>query len=425
MFYGWWIVVAGSVNNAYTSGTFWQGFGAFFDLIVAHFGWSRAVTSAAVSIQRTESGMVSPFVGFFIEKFGPRTVMIVGIFVTGWGFIFLSQIQSLWQFYLAFVVITLGLSFGTFMVTVTTVANWFVAHRARAMGIMSAGAALGGLLVPVVIWMIDITDWRTGLLLVGIGFWVTGIPVALVMRSRPEDHGLLPDGEPLRGPKAPGRKPEQEQADGATQTGMMAGEAGEGAAYTVREALRTGAFWQMAMAYGTGQLIMSASIHQIPAISYFGFSRSTAGLILMGVAIVGLFGRLASGYVGDLVDKRRVLALAFILQFAGTIVFAYTSTIWHLVGFMVLWGLGLGASMPIRFAMLADYFGREHFGSIMGILVTVSTVFGVVGPVFVGWMYDEYGNYKTPYIILSLTLLVAIPLVLTLRRPGQRPVPSG
>lgn len=425
MFYGWWIVLAGSVNNAYTSGTFWQGFGAFFDLIVAHFGWSRAITSAAVSIQRTESGMVSPFVGFFIEKFGPRTVMIVGIFVTGWGFIFLSQIQSLWQFYLAFVLITLGLSFGSFMVTVTTVANWFVAHRARAMGIMSAGAALGGLLVPVVIWVTDLTDWRTGILLVGVGFWVTGFPVALVMRSRPEDYGQKPDGGPFRGAKAPGSTPDQERADGDADTTFMAGDAGEGKAYTAREAVKTRAFWQMAMAFGTGQLIMSASIHQIPAISDFGFSRSTAGLILMGVAIVGLFGRLGSGYVGDVVDKRRVLALAFALQFAGTIVFAYTTTIWHLVGFMVLWGVGLGLSMPIRFAILADYFGREHFGSVMGILVTVSTVFGVVGPVFVGWMFDEYGNYKYPFLILSSTLLIAVPLILTLKRPGQLRVQSG
>ena len=91
IFYGWWIVVAGSISQGYTSGAFWQGFGAFFDAIVEQFGWSRAVTSAAVSIQRTESGMISPFVGWFIDRFGPRNVMLVGILATGVGFIFLSH----------------------------------------------------------------------------------------------------------------------------------------------------------------------------------------------------------------------------------------------------------------------------------------------------------------------------------------------
>ena len=110
IFYGWWIVVAGSISQGYTSGAFWQGFGAFFDAIVEQFGWSRAVTSAAVSIQRTESGMISPFVGWFIDRFGPRNVMLVGILATGVGFIFLSRINSLWQFYAAFAVITLGMS---------------------------------------------------------------------------------------------------------------------------------------------------------------------------------------------------------------------------------------------------------------------------------------------------------------------------
>ncbi len=397
---------------AYTSGTFWQGFGAFFDPIVAHFGWSRAITSAAVSIQRTESGMISPFVGYFIDRFGPRNVMLAGIFVTGWGFIFLSQIHSLWQFYLAFVVITIGLSFGSFLVTVTTVANWFVSLRGRALGMMSAGSALGGLLVPVVVW-IATPDWRQGLLYVGIGFWLTGIPAALVMRSRPEDYGLLPDG----------KRPRRENATAAgllPEAGEAGAEVGRESHFTVREALKTRAFWQMATAIGAGQLIMSASIHQIPAITWFGFSRGTAGYVMMAVAMVSIIGRIGSGVLGDTTDKRWVMAVGFAFQLVGTVLFAYTGTIWHLVGFIVFWGIGLGASIPIRFALLADYFGRRHFGSIMGTMMTVTTAFGVVGPIFVGWMFDVKESYRDPFLIISITLLAAIPLILTVRKPTQR-----
>ena len=115
IFYGWWIVLAGSISQAYTSGTFWQGFGAFFDPIIDQFGWSRALTAGAMSLQRTESGAISPFVGWFVDKFGPRNVMLFGTGLTALGFILLSRIQELWQFYAAFLVLTIGLSFGTFL----------------------------------------------------------------------------------------------------------------------------------------------------------------------------------------------------------------------------------------------------------------------------------------------------------------------
>ena len=403
---------SGSVTTGYTSGAFWQGFGAFFDPIVEHFGWSRAMTSAAISLQRTESGMVSPFVGYFIDKFGPRTVMLVGILVTGFGFILLGRINSLWQFYAAFTLITLGMSFGTWMVVTTTVANWFVDLRTRALAVTSAGSALGGLLVPVVIWLIATTDWRTGLIVIGVGFWVIGIPAAMVMRRRPEDHGLLPDG---RSPDALEEDDDAPSGDGTATTPPAPRNAE--ANFNVRQALRTRAFWQMALAMGFGQLVMSASIHQIPAITSFGFSRETAGLVMLSVSLTSMAGRIGSGWVGDAVDKRKVIAAAFACQLIGTIIFANTSSSLHLVGFVFFWGVGLGASIPVRFALLADYFGRRHFGSVMGIMMTVSAIFGVVGPVFVGWMFDVRDNYRDPFMILSLTVLIAIPLVLGLSKP--------
>ena len=350
--------------------------------------------------------MVSPFVGYFIDRFGPRKVMLAGILMTGVGFILLGRINSLWQFYAAFALITLGMSVGTWMVVTTAVANWFVALRTRALALTSAGSALGGLLVPVVIWLIATTDWRTALMLIGVGFWIIGIPAAIVMRRRPEDHGLLPDGQTS-----------DERVDEATAgSDRTPGQQGE-VSFTVRQALLTRSFWQMALAMGSGQLVMSATVHQIPAITSFGFSRETAGVVMLAVSLMSLAGRIVSGFAGDLVDKRKVIAAAFALQLVGTLIFAYTSTPLHLAGFVVCWGIGFGSSIPVRFALLADYFGRRHFGSVMGIMMTASALFGIAGPVFVGWMYDVRGNYRDPYIVLALTVLVAIPLVLGLTRP--------
>jgi MFS family permease len=414
IFYGWWIVIAGSISQGYTSGAFWQGFGAFFDPIVEQFGWSRATTSAAISLQRTESGAISPFVGYFVDKFGPRNVMIFGIVLTGLGFIMLSRINSLWQFYAAFVVITIGLSFGTFLIVTTAVANWFVTKRSKALSITMAGSGLGGMLVPVVVWLIATTDWRTGLVYIGIGFLIVGIPVAFVMRSRPEDYGLLPDGaDPV-------------ESDAAGSSGDDGGKSGQAkvttrpeARFTARQALKTRTFWQLVAAMGASQLIISASIHHIPAVTSFGMSREVGGLVILGVSLFSVVGRLGSGYIGDQMDKRKVIAFAFACQFLGTLVFAFSTTIWHLVIFVILWGLGFGASIPVRFALIADMFGRRHYGSVMGTMMTASTVFGVIGPVFVGWVFDLRGNYRDPFIIIAASVLISIPLILTLSRPKE------
>ncbi|MGH2541755.1 MAG: MFS transporter, partial [Ardenticatenaceae bacterium] len=383
---------------------------------VEHFGWSRALTSAAVSIQRTESGAISPFVGWFIDRLGPRKVMIGGILVTGLGFILLSRINSLWQFYAAFIIITLGLSFGTFLVVTTTVANWFVEKRSRALAITFAGSGLGGIIVPLIVWIIAITDWRMGLLVIGVGFWVICIPLGFVMRSRPEDYGMLPDG----------RQPDQLD-QGAGQSGKEASSEAKATqsraaevVFTTREALKTRTFWQLAMAMGAGQLIISASIHQIPAMRSYGIGVATAGLVIALVSLMSMAGRLGSGFLGDMMDKRRVIAISFALQLIGTLIFAGTTEAWHLIGFIVFWGVGFGGSIPVRFALIADMFGRRNFGSIMGVMMTVSTIFGVVGPVFVGWMFDVRGNYREPYFIMAATMLVAIPLILTLTSPVQK-----
>ena len=411
VFYGWWIVLAGSVSQAYTSGTFWQGFGAFFDPIIEQFGWSRALTAGAMSLQRTESGAISPFVGWFIDKFGPRNVMLFGTFLTALGFILLSRIQELWQFYAAFLVLTIGLSFGTFLIVTTAVANWFVESRSKALSFTMAGSGLGGILVPVVIWIIATTDWRTGLVIVGIGCLVVGIPVSFVMKSRPEDYGMLPDGAPL-----PEGDDAQQSSDAAPRRSALSGEV----TMTTMQALKSRVFWQLAIAMGVSGMVMSASIHQIPAITSYGLSREIAGFAILGVSMFSVAGRLGSGYFGDRLDKRHVIAVALLFQFVGTIVFAFSSEIWHLVIFVILWGFGFGASIPVRFALIADLFGRRHYGSIMGTLMTTSAVFGVVAPVLVGWLADIRENYREPFVLMAFSVLIAIPMILTLGRERGR-----
>tara|TARA_B100000809_G_C14773786_1_gene400392 strand:+ start:198 stop:608 length:411 start_codon:yes stop_codon:yes gene_type:complete len=132
------------------------------------------------------------------------------------------------------------------------------------------------------------------------------------------------------------------------------------------------------------QLIISAYIHHIPAITSFVVSKGTAALVILGVSLFSVFGRLASDYMRDQMDKRKVIAIAFVFLFIGTLAFAFTSSPWHLVIFLVACGFGFGASIPTRFVLIADLFGRRGYGSVMGTMMTTSAIFGVVGTVQVG-----------------------------------------
>ncbi len=188
--------------------------------------------------------------------------------------------------------------------------------------------------------------------------------------------------------------------------------------FTVREALHTRAFWQLALAMSLAQLTTSAlTVHMIPALESFDISTGLAGFVVMFVALTSIIGRLGGGILGDYIDKRYVLAVSLAALVAGTLMFARITSVWYLIPFILLYGIGFGGSIPVRFALMGDYFGRRSFGSLLGITMTINVVFGVVAPVFAGWMFDVADSYRPAFIILGLLALAAPPLMLSIRRP--------
>ena len=390
IFYGWWIVIAGTIVNAVATGTYWHGFGAFFDPIVNEFKWSRALTSIAPALQRSEGAAFGPFVGVAINKFGPRNVMLFGIILCGIGFITLSHTNSLLWFFISTSILTLGLTFGTFLVVSTSVANWFIQKRALALSAASTGSGFGGFLVPVLIWLISVQGWRNSLEIIGIGFLIIGIPCALVMRSKPEDYGMFPDNVDPKSSK--NLKIHKEKN------------------YGTKEALKSQTFWTFAIVLGISQLMMSANVHLIPALTSFGFTRQASGYIIgIGVNITNFSGRILSGLFGDRLNKKHILIFAFFCQCIGLIIFSYSTNMFQLMFFMFFFGLGFGLSVPTRLAMIGDYFGRTNYGTILSLIMTVGSIFGVISPVAVGWGYDVLGNYRQPFLILALISSISIP----------------
>ena len=397
----------------YTSAIFWRGFQAFVPPILETFGWSRGVTGAAISIQRGESGLISPFVGVILDKYGPRKAMAFGVLLTGGGFVYMSQMQSLWQFYVAIGLLTLGMSFGTFIVFVVTVANWFVRKRARALAILMSFSAIGGITLPLLVASIDTFGWREVMLACGIGFWLIGFPATLVMRKQPEDYGMVPDGGPDDESLASGK---------ASQVGRIREQA-----ITMRQAIKLRFFWQLAIVTSLGQLVSSTNLFHFAALLDYGMTAALAAAAAGAVAIGDLSGRAGIAVIGDRFDKRKMLTIAMIMQTIGVAglaginadVFGINLGLWPLPLFVVFFGLGFGSSIPLRLSILGDYFGRTSYGSIVGLTSSVNAVFGAAGPALVGFIYDGTDSYRLGFTTLAIMLVISIPLALGLEPAGR------
>ena len=199
IFYGWWIVLSCSLIGIFVGGAVFFGFTAFFQPIRDEFGWSYTQISLGSSLQGLEMGIFAPIAGFLVDRFGARKLIFWGIIIIGIGFLTLSFTQSLILFYASFLIISFGAGGCTAVVTSTVLANWFYRKIGIALGLMGAGNSAGGVVVFLIVYLIEIFQWRTTLVILGIGILITGIPLTLIIRNRPEDLGFLPDGKSLSG----------------------------------------------------------------------------------------------------------------------------------------------------------------------------------------------------------------------------------
>jgi MFS family permease len=403
-FFGWWVVFASATVLFFTGGTFFYGFGALFNPIVNEFGWSRAAVSLAFSLRTEVGGIAAPVVGFLVDRLGARRLMVFGVATVALGFVLLSRIQDLWAFYGAVIVIAIGMSAAAGPVSMVAVAHWFRRYRGRAFALMAMGSGTSGIMVVVLAWLISTFDWRTALVIIAGVQIAVCIPLALSIRNKPADLGLLPDGEdPGDPPKAGEQVPRRDDTEGLT----------------VRQALRSAAFWRIAGALGLGNAgAVAIIVHTIPFLtSSVGMTESLAAASVTAMILLSLVGRFGFGFVADQVDKRFVMAGAYALLALGVLLFATVYESWQVLIVLPLFGFGWGGVIPTRPALQAEVFGMRAFGAIQGLVFTIATLGALVGPVFAGWLYDQTESYRLSFVILASVGFLAVPLIATLQRP--------
>ncbi len=394
--YGWWVVCACFPIGLYVSGITVYGFTAFFEPFVKEFGWSYTQISFAASLRGLEAGIFSPVVGFLVDRFGSRKLIQAGTLLCGLGLLVLSFTRSLGMFYCGFLLLAFGATGCMGLVTMTAVADWFQKDSGKAFGVMSSAFGASGLLVPLIVWLIDVSSWRTALVIMGIGMWSLGIPLSLVIRKRPREGG------------GPAEEGVQGKVDVRTAKEPRKKE------MTVKEALRNKVFLQLAMAEGARTMTVTALVtHIMPYLAHSGMSRSAAGLIAGGIPLVSIVGRFGLGWLADIFAKTFVRHRTSLARALGLLAFCFIDLKWTIPFFLLLFSSGTGGGMVIRVAILREYCGSASFGRLLGIIMASGAVGGIVGPTLAGWVFDTFGSYQWAWY--GFMGIIILPTIMILR----------
>jgi len=403
VFYGWWMVIACFVIAMYIGGALFYGFTAFFEPIVKEFGWSYTHVSLAFSLRGLEMGILAPVTGILVDRFGSKKLILLGASIVGLALILLSFTRSLLMFYASFFLMAIGTSGCATTVLMAAVAQWFSKNVGKAMGIVTCGFGAGGLLVPLIVWLIDHYGWRTSLVVLGLSMWALGIPLSFVIRHKPEQYGYFPDGE---------RVPAQGNRQGG-------GQMDEGVRF--KEAVRGKNFWLIGITETLRLMINMAIItHVMPYLSSLGMSRSGAALVATSIPLLSVSGRFGFGWMADVFDKKLVLIVTYCLLGLGILTFSLVHVGWLLIPFLLLFAPALGGGISLRSAIVREYFGRASFGTLLGMIIGMATIGSVIGPTAAGWTFDNLGTYRPIWLCFAGTSLMAVLLCLKIEVPPRK-----
>ena len=414
IFYGWWIVLAGCVATALSSGLFFTGFGFFFEPIRSHFNWSRTILSGAYAVSRIESSILGPFLGYLIQKFGPRLVMFIAFLIFGLGYVIISQANSVLVFYLGFVILATGADPPGFIAVMTSINNWFLKKRARAIGFAMLGLGVGGVVFPPILaFGLNNFTWQSVAATTGIFVAIVGGLVSLLLRSSPEPYGYAPDGTHHSANGENSHTPEFVSKDGnPTYIPKVKN-------YTFSNAIKTKAFWIISIGHAQALLVVSAiGIHQVPYLeNSLGFSKNSAAFAVMLLTAINMIGQMSGGMLADKFPKRKLAALTVLGHVLAMITLALATSTFHIVAYAIIQGLSWGARTPILTSMRGDYFGRAAFASIMGTSQSIAMIGMILGPLIVGYCADHY-SYQTGFYVISALTAPGFLLLLSLEEPS-------
>jgi MFS family permease len=400
-FYGWVLVGVAFVTmavgvNARTA------FSLLFPPILAEFGWDRGVTAGAFSFGFLVSAVITPSIGRIMDRRGPLLVIEAGVVTMGAGLLLATLARQPWQLYL-----TLGALCGggvnclAYTGQSLYLPHWFERRRGLALSIAFSGVGIGSItILPWLQSLIAGAGWRHACWMVGLLVLALLGPINLLLKHRPQDLGLEPDGGNARG-------------TAASIAGNIVDPEWAAVDWTLGRALRTRRFWWIAAGYfGATFVWYAVQVHQTKYLTEIGFSASDAAWALGLVSLVAVPGQIALGHLSDRIGREWVWAIGnggFVLSCLALILLAGHPTmalLWVMV--MTQGTLGYGTT-SVMGAILAEIFAGKHYGSIFGMVMLSAILGGATGPWVAGVLHDVTGSYTPAFwICIALNLMSAI-----------------
>src|SRR5712664_3512126 len=376
------------------------------------FGWSRALISAALSVNLLLYGLMGPFAAAFMDRFGVRRVLVISLGLLAAGVGLTTTMHTSWQLVLLWGVVV-GLGTGsTALVLGAYIANrWFVERRGLVMGVLTASAATGQLIfLPVLASLVVGHGWRAAVLVVA-GAALLMIPlVALFMRNAPSDVGLRPYGATVEAPQLP-----------------VGGNPFETALSALGRGFKSRDFWLLAGSFficgaSTNGLI---GTHLIPASMEHGIPEVTAASLVATMGVFDLVGTTLSGWLTDRWDNRYLLCWYYGLRGLSLLFlpYAFGSAYLGLAAFVIFYGLDWVATVPPTARLAADTFGRENVGIMFGWIFASHQLGAATAAYGGGLLHTWLGDYQVTFMSAGLVCLIAAGLVLRIGQ-ASRPLPT-
>ncbi len=401
-FYGYVVVIASFAVIAVASGALYS-FSVFVEPLQQHFGWSRAVTAGAFSVSMVGQGTFSIGSGKLTDRFGPRLVVSVSGLLFGLGFLMMSRVDTVWQFYIVYgLMIAAGFS-GVPVPLMSTIARWFHTRRGLMTGIVMAGSGVGTMLMPPLAnWLIYHTDWRTAYMALGLILTAVIVLSAQFLRRDPsEERFRLSKLDELTGERT-------------AQTFPRAG-------LQLSAVMRTKQFWLLCIAFlGFGYAFQSVMVHVVVHARGLGFSPASAAAIMSVVGGFGIVGRIGVGGLADRLGARWLLTIVFAMLSLSLFWLVIADQRWAIYTLAAVFGFAYGGVVPLESYRAAELFGLRAHGTILGAIVFSVLIGSAGGPALAGYGFDFLGSYTIPFAVCGVVAALAGFLTLFVK-----PLPSG
>ncbi len=402
--------------------------GLFFRPLRREFGWTNTQIATVQTISRVVEAASAPLIGPLVDRLGARQLLPIGALIAGVALIAVTYVDYLWQFYLARgIIAAFGFTLMGSLVTSVAINNWFVRMRGRALAISNAGASISNVvMIPLAVYVIAEYGWREMFFIFAAITWIVVlIPSTVLIRRRPEDLGLRPDGDaatdiahsPLEHAPPSGVIPETEAAP-QREAAQPAPEF----SWTRGDALRTPAFWIIAGCFAIASLAFQGiNISLAPYVQELGYEDAIVAGALTTRAVMMAVTLPLVGLAAERTSIGPVRALPFVLQAIGAALFLLADRVYFLFPALIVYGVGITSLSVTQEVLWANAFGRMSLGAIRSIGFVITFGFGATGPIVMNFIYDQLGSYRPAFIIFLGFFAVSAVLILFLRppRPGR------